>query len=427
MITIIAGISFHALISVFLSSLFPAYGDLIRSWKEILILCGAALLAGLYLLQKKRLPGRVKITLSVAITFVLLHVLIVLIDPQSISQTIAGLFIDLRFVTFFVISLVFITLYPRYRTTLVRVYAVAALVVVVFGFLQATVLPNDFLKYFGYGDSTIQPYLTVDQNPDYVRINSTLRGPNPLGVYAASLLIILLAYITTRYRILSYRAKIFTWLGILASSVSLWFSYSRSALAMGALGVALIGGFAVWRKVSKGYFMTLAVSLVVVGALFGYIAKDTYFVQHVVFHNNPRDDNPINSDHGHEASLKEGSVRILEEPLGAGVGTTGSASLRGDEPLIIESQYLFVAHEAGIIGLVLFILLYGLVLYGLWQNKGDPLSLGLLVSGVGILFVGIIQPVFVDDTVSIVWWGLAGLALASTSKQKGVKNDKKTA
>lgn len=421
MITIVAGISFHALFSVYLSSLFPAYGDLIRSWKEILILCSAALLVGLYLLQRKKLAGHTKTILGIAITFILLHILIVLINPQTISQTIAGLFIDLRFVAFFIISLVFITLYPQYRTILLRVYAVAALTVVIFGFLQATVLPNDFLKYFGYGDSTIQPYLTVDQNPDYIRINSTLRGPNPLGVYAASFLIVLLAYVTTKYRVLSYRAKVFTWVGILLSSVSLWFSYSRSALAMGLFGVMLLGGLALWRKIGKGYFMTIAASLVLVGVLFGYIAKDTHFVQHVVFHNNPRDNNPINSDHGHEASLKEGSVRVLEEPFGAGVGTTGSASLRGDEPLIIESQYLFIAHEAGIIGLVLFLLLYGLVLYRLWQNKGDSLSLGLLVSGIGILLVGVIQPVFVDDTVSIVWWGLAGLALASRPKQRGGK------
>jgi hypothetical protein len=33
-----------------------------------------------------------------------------------------------------------------------------------------------------------------------------------------------------------------------------------------------------------------------------------------------------------------------------------------------------------------------------------------LASGIGLALIGLLLPVWVDDTVSIVWWGLAAIA-----------------
>jgi hypothetical protein len=97
--------------------------------------------------------------------------------------------------------------------------------------------------------------------------------------------------------------------------------------------------------------------------------------------------------------------------MGAGIGSTGSASLLGTEPVIIENQYLMIAHEVGWLGVVLFAVLYGYMVGRLWQQRRDWLALGIWASGVGLAAIGLLLPVWADDTVSIVWWGLAAISL----------------
>ena len=108
---------------------------------------------------------------------------------------------------------------------------------------------------------------------------------------------------------------------------------------------------------------------------------------------------------------------MIAQPLGAGVGSTGSASLYTDTPRIIENQYLFVAHETGWLGLLVFVAIFIAVLLRLWRERHDWISLGVFASGIGLALIGALQPVWVDDTVSIIWWGLAGLAIASWKKE----------
>ena len=57
--------------------------------------------------------------------------------------------------------------------------------------------------------------------------------------------------------------------------------------------------------------------------------------------------------------------------------------------------------------------LFGMVMQRLWRRRGDWLALAVFASGVGIAVAGIILPVWADDTVAIVWWGLAALVLAT--------------
>jgi hypothetical protein len=142
-----------------------------------------------------------------------------------------------------------------------------------------------------------------------------------------------------------------------------------------------------------------------------YLGRHTTFVSNVILHENPVVGSSLNSNQGHISSLQDGVNRLLTQPFGDGVGTTGSASLSTDAPLIIENQYLFVAHEVGWLGLALFVMITIGIFARLWQRRGDWLALSVLTSGLGLLVIGLLLPVWVDDTVSIVWWGLAGLAI----------------
>ena len=139
--------------------------------------------------------------------------------------------------------------------------------------------------------------------------------------------------------------------------------------------------------------------------------QDNTFVSNVILHENPSEGSDVNSNQGHIDSLQDGAMRMVLQPFGAGIGSTGSASLYSDTPLIIENQYLFIAHEVGWLGLGFFLLVFVGVLSRLWHRRSNWLPLGVFASGVGLAIIGMLLPVWADDTVAIIWWGLAGLAL----------------
>lgn len=424
LLVIFGGIVLHAPLSVGLGTVWPNYELIIKSWKEILL--GVALVLSIVILtiRKQWAIIRTKIIYLIAL-FAALNLLLIPAFYTGFEATVAGLFINLRFFLFFVLVYVAVRLYPQaYRLFLVT-FVAGALVVTVFAILQVTVLPNDILKYLGYNESTIVPYLTVDQNINYIRINSTLRGPNPLGLYAVITLAIVLVAWLRGARKMTKKEQIIA--GILAagSVIALWASYSRSAAlaAVAAVGVVLLVVYG--RRISKAVWIAVAVvAIALTGSLVAL--RDTQFVSQVILHEDPHEGNDVNSNDGHADSLVDGTRRMIMQPLGAGVGSTGSASMHGEKTLIIENQYLFVAHENGWIGLALFLMITHYVLIGLWRRRAAWLALAVFASGVGIAIAGLFLPVWVDDTVSIIWWGLAAIALAVPAVQlKKMKKAKK--
>lgn len=109
----------------------------------------------------------------------------------------------------------------------------------------------------------------------------------------------------------------------------------------------------------------VAAALLALGGL--YVTKDTAFVSNVVLHEDPEEGGLVNSNDEHLRSLIDGTDRMVHQPLGAGIGSTGSPSLLGDEGLIIENHYSYIAHEVGWLGLAVFMALFGAVLWRLWQ------------------------------------------------------------
>ena len=194
--------------------------------------------------------------------------------------------------------------------------------------------------------------------------------------------------------------------------MALWASYSRSALIATVAAVGILLAASVFRRFGRRYWI---IGSVIVLALIGglVLARDTTFVSNVLLHENPVGGSSISSNDGHVSSLQDGLGRLITQPFGAGIGSTGSASLFGDSPLVIENQYLFIAHEVGWLGLVFFLMVFVGVLSRLWQRRGDWLALGVFASGIGIAIIGLLLPVWVDDTISIIWWGLAAVALGS--------------
>lgn len=400
----------HAPLSVWLSTSLPNVSELlIKGWKEILLVILLALTA-VAVTQAKAWPTLLHDRLlQLGTAYTLLHLALLSWQPQGVLPALAGLAIDLRYVLLFGLVYIVAAHVPMARERLERIGVIGAAVVIIFGLLQLTILPRDVLSVIGYGDDTIQPYITIDDNEAFVRINSTLRGPNPLGAYLVIAITGAVAYLLTNKRYSVKMNKYVIGGGIVGGLIVLYASQSRSAwigllVAITVLFVILSRGSARIRQFS----LALAAIGILAGAV-GYIARDSYFFQHVVMHRDPTDSNNNNSNEGHLDSLTHSLNGAIEHPLGQGIGSSGSASLLGNQPRIIENQYLFLAAEAGLVGLGFFLAIQYQLLLRLWRGRDDWLLLGLFASGIGLGIIELIQPVWVDDTVSLVWWGLAGL------------------
>lgn len=412
LLIIFGGIVVHAPLTVWLGTVFPDYSPLIKSWKEILMI-PAALLAGVLVTRQglwRELSRDWLFRLIVA--YALLHIVLAIILPQDTLAQLAGFAIDLRYMLFFGLVYVLIRLAPQWRKQIVYVGAIGAVIVVGFATLQLF-LPKDTLSYIGYSKQTIAPYLTVDENPDFIRYSSTLRGPNPLGAYAGIVLGMITALLVRRKLPLERKKVLWATGAITACSlVAVWINYSRSALVAAIVTVLIVLGVTMLRRMSRRAWLVVGVVFVIlVGSLAA--AWESNFVSNVILHENPTTGAEISSNDGHVESLIFGVGRLVAQPLGAGIGSTGSASLYDDDEggVIIENQYLYIAHETGWLGLALFVAIFGLIMVRLWRARDDWLALGAFASGVGMALIGLLLPVWADDTVAIVWWALAATAL----------------
>lgn len=393
----------------------------VKAWKEVLLGVAAVMLM-IDLIRRHKADILNDRLLWLIGGYVLLHCVVAFFSQSSPYSLGAGLLIDLRYVVFFATVYVFLHAYPQYRRRFIVVGIAGAGIVVGVALLQL-VLPHDALKYLGYSDATIKPYILLDENPHFIRMNSTLRGPNPLGAYAMMVLLGVVAYgLAVGIKLTDGRKRALHLFLAIGGAVALWISYSRSAALGFAIGLITMVVLR-YRNHPVRWRQYITTGLVIgMLALAGYSLRDTVFFKNIILHDNPTTGAAYTSDQGHSDSLKEGIAKMLQQPFGAGIGSTGSASIGSQSPLVIENQYLMVAHEVGWLGLAIFVWLWGLVLWRLWRVKQDWLATTVLASGVGLAAIACTWPVLVDDPVSMIWWGLAAVALTVQKESKGKKH-----
>lgn len=418
LLVVFAGILLHAPLTVALDTLYPGYELIIKSWKEIVIAVAVVIL--IVMLARRKQFGVCKdLVLIIIGIYIALHLLTALFTfaaGGSLYSVAGGLLIDLRYVVYFGLIYISLLLFPDQRKNFLKIFMIGAAVVLMFAILQVFILPADILSYIGYGHNTIEPYLTVDKNTDYIRINSTLRGPNPLGAYAVIVLGFIAAAIAQKKIPPMLQSRVIAVILVVGGAVALWASYSRSALIAGLGAVAIAGFVSLYHKLRLRTWIVIAVSLAIMSGILLGLNHGSTFVSNVLLHENPNGGSAVTSNDGHVTSLQDGVYRLVHQPVGAGIGSTGSPSLIGDSPLIIENSYLYVAHEVGWLGLILFMAIFVLIMIRLWKARASYVALGVFASGIGIAGIALLLPIWADDTVSIVWWGLAAVALAGAKK-----------
>ena len=420
---IIILLPFHEFLSNWTASNYNHY-DLIRLWKEVLLVIISP--AVIYIAYKTK-PIKDWLSRDILIKLIALFILLNLLSgfwalkTNRVSKTALaeGLVIDLRFLIFFVFCAIVsykATFLKRYWQKLLLLPAVG---VIVFGLTQLF-LPINFLRHFGYGPNTSPAYETVDQNSKFHRIQSTLRGANPLGAY--------LILTTTAAAVKLKNHKIFKLLFILASLITLFFTYSRSAYIGLAISLVVLYYIIKLHKHLQKKFVLICACAVIVLALGVTLLRHNSTAEDFFFHTSNTSKSSQSSNSVRFSDLSSGIKDVVKQPLGGGTGTAGPASAHNNHPArLAENYYIQIAQESGILGFVIFISINFIVGLRLWKNQDDPMAAVLFASLIGISFVNMLSHAWSDDTLSLLWWGMAGIMLSpviiKTNKTKKINNE----
>jgi hypothetical protein len=404
---------FHAFLTVWGSSIFGHYTAL-RLWKEgLLALCVVGVLYLMAFDHKIRTHTLSRRLVWVIMAYIGLNLIssLVVFSRHDVSNKALGygLIVDLRFPIFFLVTWAVALRLARLRTHWQWLVSWPALAVVIFGLLQVFILPHDFLRHFGYGPHTIPVYETINHNKHYYRIASTLRGANPLGAYLIIPISLLVVRLLSPKR--NWRQALF----FLGALIVLAYSFSRSAWIGAAISIAIIVMVSVKsQKIRRLSAIAAAVLLIVATGLFVTLRHNTGF-ENFVFHTQSNSQVKTTSDQGHASALRSGLSDLERDPLGRGPGSAGPESVynSGHAPRIAENYFVQIGQETGWLGLFLFLLINLGVGYLLWLRRADPLALSLFASLIGLTFVNMLSHAWADDTLAYIWWGLAGLAMAS--------------
>lgn len=432
-IGILAYVPLHIFLSTWIGTSFGVL-PLMKVAKDIVVVIGALTALAAYASIHKGAAVRKLLSdrlILLILAYTALTLLLALTKPTDSDAEVLGVVFNLRFFVFFVYGILLTGLVDvrrLRRQALVAVFA-SGLITLVFGVFQYLALPNNALTHVGYSRANgVLPAFFIDDKPDLERIMSTQRDPNSFGSYVLILLALALILWVVKPRLRRFAG------GTMGLSVlCLWFTFSRSAWigACITIAVALVLTHSERLKRVMSYrnvWLAFGVALLAIAAV-GYVARDTYIVQNVIFHADQsttlEDPNQLRV-----RFYRESVENIAAHPLGTGPGTSGLASIRNNVQgtRLNENYYLQIATEVGIIGLMLFVAILVLVAMQLYSvhMQGDWLAAALLASFAGLAFTNLLVHIWATEAVAYTWWGLAGLLISPALMPRRHKVSKAT-
>lgn len=401
---------FHAFFTTwFISNM--GHPELIKSWKEIVLFGFMVPISIVILFKNSKIYQKVikrKVN-QLVLAFILLNILYSIFVPNDFEQSAAGLLFNLRFFVFFLVAQIIAESLKgkNFIKLIVKIIFITGSFVVIFGTLQVLLLPIDWLSHFGYSLTTIPPYFTVDNNINDIRILSTLRGPNILGEYLV-LWIPLLVLFSLKKTTNFIQHNFFVGFLWLCTMITLFGTKSRGAL----IGVFISTTLTLLLIIKNKKYIYLIMGIVAsMSILLISLNINSNTVQNLIFHRNQQSSSISGSDDQRISSYKLAINSVKQSPLGCGVGCAGPASNYGGKTLIVENYYLQTIVELSIIGGVLFVVIIILTAIKLFKRRNNKLISALFSSFIALSIVNLFMPGWSDGTVSLIWWGLAGLSL----------------
>jgi O-antigen ligase len=192
----------------------------------------------------------------------------------------------------------------------------------------------------------------------------------------------------------------------------LFYSYSRSAVVGVTLALASFGWLLMKRPSVKWLVSGALILLIISGFYIGFRSNQT--IQKVFLHTSNTSTSSASSNRVRDVAVHNAILDVRAQPWGRGPGTAGPASFRnfGHTARIAEDYYLQIGQEVGVLGIALFLAINILAAKELWSRRQNVLAQILLASLIGISFVNLVSHAWADDTLSLLWWGLAGIACA---------------
>ena len=409
----------HLVISVLLKDL-----GFLKFWKELVIAVLVAITFFERLWKRKRPDFNIVEWLSVLFIAVM-AVYTLISDNKYQAAYIARIYIMPVFLVF-VVRRMEITK-EDIRKTLYAV-VVNTIILCVWGVFQAHVLEDDFLIGLGYQTQRVSHMIKL-KNEFYMlggdfmqRVTSTFAAPNTFGMYLA-MVVTLMVYLKDDLRL--NRKFYYVSAGICIATLILTFSRTSWICCAVALVVFYIEYInwtkEMWIKIVK---FTLAGAAVFV--VFDLLILRTGIVvgmYRLVFNTiTGRDSSLI----GHITSLGDSIVKIVENPLGLGLGNNGPrAKLFLKKPNLVESSYSLMAYEVGIIGMIIYFAGYFAALRdNVMKFRNDKDKFILSVRGIIlIMLVGFLSLPFIQDfELTVFTYIYIALQYMDVKGGKGIEN-----
>ena len=381
----------------------------ISMWKELILLM---LIIRLVLRTTKQTRFRVKsvdLLLASYTAFVFVYVFVA-------NSLIAGLYGFRGTVEPFAFYFIARRLSIRSKrlAKIINCLLIVAVLVSVFGFVQAYVLGYSFLLKYA-----IDPITNRLANSNFaymggqfiIRASSTFSSPNQFGMYIAILILvgfgILSEHSVTGLKVTSVA---------LVLIVGLLTTFSRSSWL--AFGTGFLLMFGLRRKIKKQIVVVvfvlalLALPVVMRLNIFERVAETVSLADP--------------SAAGRLPSIMSGIEFVQQNPLGVGLGTSGPRSVRFDKVLDqhAENFYVLMAMEIGVAGLLLYLVLIGMTvlqLYWTYRRVREPLHRGVILgtllalvgSSTGVVFIPSLQAI---EVASLLWFFI-GISVSAKSVQ----------
>jgi hypothetical protein len=244
---------------------------------------------------------------------------------------------------------------------------------------------------------------------EFVRAGSLLLDPVALGFY----LVVPLALAVSL--IIRQRGGFAVYASTLAIIAALMLTFTRSALLSGMLAVAVVIRAGRERptrgRARAALFLAGAVALALP------LAAETGLARRTVSETE-------GSNASHLESLRLGLEAVENQPLGRGLGTAPGVGDRFNVAgkVTSENAYLQVGNEVGVVAMVLFVALVVVVTRRVGRlartDPDQPFTTGLWGAGIGLMVGGLFLHVWLDFTLTWLFWGAAGLVVGRADSQQ---------
>jgi len=425
-LALLAYMPFH----IFLSQWLSTFTGGLEAWKigkDILTIGLLLLSVGLVLADKKLRQNRVYLTLlGLTIAYGVIHGAMYVLNKDTTFDIarLASAYNN-RLLWYALIAMASVMLVGakkgQLQTALKLVIAVSTLVCVL-GLLQ-WFLPKDILTHVGYGvERGVRASFFINEEVRFPRVMSTIRDPNSLGAFLLVPIFMLVQLWTDKQQ----RRKMLVGGLLLLHGLILLLTFSRAAWGGAIIGLGGLFFMSHREKIlptAKRYW-SLLVGAIVVICFVGYSLRDTQFVRSVVFRIDDKNAaNSLDSDAYHVYFIQEGLDSVAKKPLGYGPGTAGIVSIQNKNgSFLTENYYLQLAHEVGIVGLLIFATAWGYVVKQLVKRR-SVMGIALVASAGAYAIMALVMHLWVNEAVAAQWWLLAGLIVGS-SKNKATESVK---